>query len=154
MPMHAAQPNYPPVGAPQPMAGTGYFPGQQGGAPAQPMHAPHAPGLQLAQGGAQLGGAPLQLSQTRSQPRPALHAQPQMAQPMTQPVAQPMAQPMQQARPAPRPQQRAAPAKARAAQPKAQVAVPPKKRGKLTPILVVAGAGVGAVLAWVLMNVL
>ncbi len=139
MPMQGGQPSYPQVGAPQPMTGTGYFPG---GVPAgQPMHTPPG-GLQLAHGGAQLGGAPLQLSQTRSQPRPALSHAPQ-----------PMAQQAQQARPAPRPQ-RAAPAKAaRAAQPKAQVAAP-KKRGKLTPILVVAGAGVGAVLAWVLMNVL
>jgi hypothetical protein len=31
---------------------------------------------------------------------------------------------------------------------------PEKKSRKLTPIFLVAGAGVGAVLAWVLMNVL
>jgi hypothetical protein len=149
MPGHGAQPAYPQVGMPQTMGGSGFFPAQQAGPQmGQPMHAQHPQGLQLAQ-----PGAPLQLSQTRSQPRAALS----MGQPAMQQHA-PM--PMPKARPAPaqapRAPQRAAPAqpKARPAQPKAAQASEPKKRGKLTPVLVVAGAGVGAVLAWVLMNVL
>ena len=151
MPSHGAQPNYPPIGMPQPTAGgTGFFPGQPG---AQMGHQqPHA---QMPAGGLQIGQpgsphAPAHLSQTRSQPRPALH----VAQPM--PMAQPMAQPRPPQAPAPRPQQRAAPApaKGRPAHHKTPAPEPKKARGKLTPVLLVAGAGVGAVLAWVLMNVL
>jgi hypothetical protein len=140
MPNLGAQPSYPPVGAPlgaAPAGGGGFF-----GAPGAPQAPTHPGGLQLAP------SAPLQLSQTRSQPRPAIPLQPAVPQ---------APQPMVHARPAPqpaaRPQRPAPAAKARPAGAKAPAAEP-AKRGKLTPILIVVGAGVGAVLAWVLMNVL
>lgn len=120
-------------------AGAGFFPGQ---AQVPPQHAPGA-GLQLAQP---------QLSQTRSQPRPALN----VAQP------QPQARPAPQAQPAPAPRPQARPAasapstKGRPAPQKApaQAPAPEKAKGKLGPVLIVGGLAVGGVLAWVLMNVL
>jgi signal recognition particle receptor subunit beta len=143
------QPNYPPIGAPQ-VGGGGFFPGAQPGAPMAhpPMHTPHVPGagLQLAQ-----PAVPMQLSQTRSQPRPAQNVPP--PRPAAAPAPRAPARPAP-ARPAPAPAAAPArrPAPAKAAAPKVEVGE--KKRGKLTPIFLVAGAGIGAVLAWVLMNVL
>jgi len=150
-PMHGLQPSYPHLSSPAPMAG-GFY----GGAPAappmghgQPLHAPHAHapgGMQLAQPGAYGTGTPHALSQTRSQPRPALSLT----------VAKPGAPPA----PAPRPQRAAttqAPAagKGRAHASKAKPAEPQKtSSGKFTPVLIMGGACLGAVLAWVLMNVL
>jgi hypothetical protein len=137
----AAQPAYPPIGVPPGATGGGFFPGAQ---PSVPMHAaPAAGGLQLAQPSLPLAGGGA-MHQTRSQPRPALG------------VAQPA--PPRPAPPAPRPQRAAAAtasqARPRAAAAKAPPPAAPTKGGKLTPILIVAGAGAGAVLAWVLMNVL
>jgi hypothetical protein len=150
-PMPAAAVQYPPLAQPQPMGG--YFAGPPHAAPAphaQPMHAQHPPGgLQLAQPGSHHGGAPGQLSQTRSQPRPALNLA--LARPAA-PVA-PAARPRPGHAPAPAPA--AAPAKGRAAPKPARAAEPQKSsRGKLTPILIMVGACVGAALAWVLMRVL
>jgi len=124
----------------QPGAGAGFFPGQ---APQPPQHVPGA-GLQLAQP---------QLSQTRSQPRPAMNVgQPQQqARPAPQ-MAQPAPAPRPQARPAASPASnkgRAAPQKA-----PAQAPAPEKTKGKMGPVLLVGGLAVGGVLAWVLMNVL
>jgi signal recognition particle receptor subunit beta len=151
MPAHV-QPTYPPMGGAPQQAGAGFF---GGAAPAPMAHAPMAPqpqhphgGLHLAQHGAHPGPAPIALSQTRSQPRPALNLA--VARPGGQPA--PAAHPPQQ-----RPAQGAAPApaKGRPAAPKAKTAEPQKSsRGKLTPVLILGGACVGAVLAWVLMNVL
>jgi signal recognition particle receptor subunit beta len=167
LPMHPVQPSYPPVGAPQ-VAGGGFFPGAQPGmAPApmhgqQPMHAQHPQHHghqhpqhqqhqqhpQHPQGGLQLAQPSLPMSQTRSQPRAALSVgAPRQAAGAPGPAPRP------QARPAAAPAQ--AHAKPRAAAPKAHAAPAPEKpRGKLTPLFIVAGAGVGAVLAWVLLNVL
>ncbi|MSR61500.1 MAG: GTPase [Planctomycetes bacterium] len=141
------QPSYPQVGG-QPAAGGGFFAGGPQGAanlgsmaPAPPMQG----GLQLAQPQMPRGG---QLSQTRSQPRPA-------AQPKQQ--HKPAPAPAPAAAPAPRPQRagQQSHAKPRAAAKPQPAAEPPKSsRGKLTPVFIVAGVGVGAVLAWVLMNVL
>jgi signal recognition particle receptor subunit beta len=147
MPSHGPQPSYPPLGAPQPVGAGGYFGAapQGGHLQSAPMHAPQ-PGLHLAQP-AHPGGANPALSQTRSQPRAPLNVAPLQPQ---------RAAPAPAARQQPRP---AAPAparnKPRPAQPQTRAAEPEKsKRGKITPVLIVAGAGVGAVLAWVLMNVL
>src|SRR5262245_38836262 len=143
------QPNYPQVGHPQAMPGGAYF----GGAPhaAPPAgHVPHAPaghgGLQLAHPGAHPGGgAPHALTQTGSRPRPALNLA----------VGRPGAQPAAAPRPPQRPAAASAPAKGRPAPQQARQPEPKKPaRGKLTPILIMVGACLGAVLAWVLMNVL
>jgi len=141
LPVHGAQPNY---AAPKQPGGGGFFPGGQPAPGHQaPMHAQHPQGgLQLARPAAQ-GNPPMSLSQTRSQPRPALNVA------ASKPV--PPAQSRPQPRPAPAPAGHAQ-AK-RPAPPRAPVAVQ-KPRKKLTPIFIVAGAGVGAVLAWVLTNVL
>jgi hypothetical protein len=140
------QPAYPPVGAAP--AGGGFFGGGQpsvgpmGHVPTTHAPAPH--GLQLAQPGLSLGAPQPGLSQTRSQPRAALNVSPPRpasgAPPRPQRAASAPAPGAARARPAP---QRALP-----------VQPPAKPRGKLTPVFVVAGAGLGAVLAWVLMNVL
>jgi len=148
MPSMGVQPTYPPVGQPQPNVGGGFF-GQPGGAPQPQMPAagmhPHPQGgLQLAQPSIPLN-AP-QLSQTRSQPRPNMNTAPRPA--ASQPQAPAQRQPQ-------RPAQSGA-ARPRSAPHKAAQSAPPVKsgRGKMMPIFIVAGAGVGAVLAWVLMNVL
>jgi len=141
LPMQAPQPNYS-MGVPQAPAGGGFFPGAPQ-APAHPMpaHAQQPPGgLQLARP-SPAGHPPLAMSQTRSQPRPALN------------VAAQRPAPAPQARPQPRPAP--APAHGQARRPAAKAPAPAEKpRRKLTPIFIVAGAGVGAVLAWVLTNVL
>jgi len=149
MPGHG-QPAYPPVGG-QPAAGGGFFAGGPQGAAnlgqMAPAPQPHG-GLQLAQPQMQHGGP---MSQTRSQPRPALNT----AQP--RPQHKPAPAPAPSAAPAPRPQRAGQQphAKPRAAAKPQPAAEPPKSsRGKLTPIFIVVGVGVGAVLAWVLMNVL
>src|SRR6185436_3180279 len=151
MPGHMVQPNYPPMGAPMgapQQGGAGYFGGPAHGAQPAAGHAPHGHhpqgGLHLAQPNAHPGNAPLQLSQTRSQPRPLNLA-----------VARPAGQPAPAARPGQRPAGAPAQAKGRqqaAAASKAKPAAEPAKpRGKkLTPILLLGGACVGAVLAWVL----
>jgi hypothetical protein len=115
------------------------------------MHAPQAHGgMPHAQPGGHVGGAPLALSQTRSQPRPALNLSVARPGTPTAPAQRPQPPQQQRAAPAPAP----APAKGRPA-PKAKVAEPDKgSRGKFTPVLIMGGACLGAVLAWVLMNVL
>jgi signal recognition particle receptor subunit beta len=131
---HAPQ-QYPPA------AGAGFFPGQ-GQVPPPAQQVPGA-GLQLAQ--------PQHLSQTRSQPRPALN----VAQPQARPApqkAQPAPATRPQARPAaPAPSQKARPAPQKAPAP---APAPEKAKGSKGPILIVGGLAVGGVLAWVLMNVL
>jgi signal recognition particle receptor subunit beta len=152
LPGHGAQPSYPHLAAPSP-AGGAFYPGaQHGAAPlglGQQMHAPGPQGgMQLGQPGQHAGGAPLALSQTRSQPRPLNLA---VARPGAPPAPGPAPAPRQQ-RAAPAPA--VAPAKGRAA-PKAKAVEPVKSsRGKLTPVLIMGGACLGAALAWVLMNVL
>ncbi len=144
LPGPVGQPSYSQHSAPPPMAG-GFHAGQPHAAP--PQHMQHAQHAQHAQGGLQLAQPGAHLSQTRSQPRPALHL------PGARPAAPPAAAPRPtRAAPAPAPAQ--GKGKGRAA-PKARAAEPEKsKGGKLTPFLIMGGACVGAVLAWVLMNVL
>jgi hypothetical protein len=143
------QPSYPPMGAPQ-QAGAGFFAGPQTGPLApMPQMQPPAMHVQPQHGGLQLA-QPGHLSQTRSQPRPALNvAQPR---PAPQPASAPA--PMPRATRAPAQTPASSSAKGRPVQARPAPSVPEKKKGKLTPIFIVAGAGVGAVLAWVLMNVL
>ncbi|MEQ1891645.1 MAG: ADP-ribosylation factor-like protein [Planctomycetota bacterium] len=120
-----------------PAGGAGFFPGQAQVPP--PQQAPGS-GLQLAQ--------PQHLSQTRSQPRPALNVAP----PQQQARPQPAPAPRQQARPAaPAPSHKARPAQQKAPAP---APAPEKAKGSKGPILIVGGLAVGGVLAWVLMNVL
>jgi translation initiation factor IF-2 len=155
MPVHG-QPGFPHVPAQPPMGG-GFYGGAPHAAPAMghaqhmPAPQPHA-GMQHVQQAGHAGGAPLALSQTRSQPRPLNLA-----------ASRPVMQAAPPAAPAPRPQQRPAPAPAPASTaakgrpaPKAAKAVEPQKsaRGKFTPVLIIGGACLGAALAWVLMNVL
>jgi signal recognition particle receptor subunit beta len=159
MPAHAAQPayptpTYPPVGAPvgaQSLGTSGFFNAAAAGtAPhagrGQPpaSHAPQHPGgLQLAQ--PSMGGQPGHLSQTRSQPRPALNV---AGSQQHRPAPAPAPRPQQQQRAAPAPSARPRTA------PKVQSQPQKSSKGKLAPIIIAAGAGVGAVVAWVLMNVL
>jgi signal recognition particle receptor subunit beta len=151
IPAHNAQPAYPtpaypPVGAPvgaQSLGNSGFY--NTGAAGTAPMpHQPPAPqhpgGLKLAQ------SSPHGLSQTRSQPRPGKNVAPQ--QPQHRPNPAPAArQQRQRAAPAPAPS-----ARSRSA-PKFQSQPQKSSKSKLAPIIIVAGAGVGAVGAWVLMNV-
>jgi signal recognition particle receptor subunit beta len=154
MPAHNAPPAYPtpaypPVGAPvgaQALGASGFY--NAGAAGTAPMpHQPPAPqhpgGLQLAQSAM----SPHGLSQTRSQPRPALNVA--SSQPQHRPAPAPAARPQKQrAAPAPAPSARSRPA------PKFQSQPQKSSKSKLAPIIIVAGAGVGAVVAWVLMNVI
>jgi signal recognition particle receptor subunit beta len=163
-----------------PPAGHGFPPPQQPmaqpGAPF-PQHGAHAGHGHQPQGGGH-GFAPPQggggFGAPQHQHPPAQHAPPpqypqqsglQLAQPMAHPMAaQPLAtqQPLgggELGAPAPRPASAARASRPAAAsrprsgsRPAAKEA--PKAKSKLGPILVTAGAGVGALLAWVLLKVL
>jgi len=147
MPSLAGHPGYPQT-AGMPAAGGGFLaPGPApmvhapvAGPPHAHAHPPQSGGLQLAQ--PMPSGANLQLA-------PVGRPQPQRQAPAGGAHAGLGA-------PAPARQARAtAPAKARPSAARPAAAAPEKSsRGRFTPVLIVVGAGVGALLAWVLMNVL